>query len=400
MSKTVVPLSKKAALTLTNLSNSTVPICIYSDGSGFEGGIGAAALLHIIDCLARSLRVYLGTIQEHTVYEAEGVGLIMGLHLLNGQSHWLIHPKVMGTDSQAVIKVLKNQHLHSGHYLLDTIHCSTKCLHTKQDGLINSDEKCQALVDGIQWKSKTKGIIDLHLHWVPGHCDFGPNEQADEEAKLATQGSSSNAKFLPQLLCKKLPLSISAFCQENNEKLKKRWQRHWKNSERQNLLRTIDNSAPSKKYLQLISGLDRHQASLIFQLRLGQIGLNQHLFRIHKVESPVCPQCQGIMVESVKHFLLDCPHYRNECHVLQRKLHCNTGSLSFLLSSPVAVMPLLKFGHSTGRFKSFFGKEKDDEIHTNSRRNGELQLEAKKLKSSIRKAVSDKRKHALTQMWC
>ena len=100
----------------------------------------------------------------------------------------------------------------------------------------------------------------------------------------------------------------------------------------------------------------------------------------------------------VRHFLLDCPHYRNECHALHRKLRRNAGSLSFLLSSPVAVLPLLKFVHATGRFKSFFGKEKEDKIHTNSCRNGELQIMAEKLKSSIMKAVSDKHKQVTAQL--
>ena len=156
---------------------------------------------------------------------------------------------------------------------------------------------------------------------MPGHCDFGPNKRADEEAKQATQGSSSDARFLPRMLRKKLPLSVSALHQENNEKLKKKWQRRWKNSKRENLLRTIDNSTLSKKYLRLIAGLDRHQAFLLLQLRLGHIGLNLYLFCIRKVESPACPKCQGVMVESVRHFLLDCPHYKNERHTLQSCLY-------------------------------------------------------------------------------
>ena len=188
----------------------------------------------------------------------------MGLHLLNGLSRRLTHPTVMGTDSQAVIKALKNQSSHPGQYLLNTIHRAAEGLHAKQDGLINNNAHRLALVDGIQWKGKTRGIVNLQLHWAPGHCNFEPNERADEEAKLAAQGSSSDTRFLPQLLCKKLPLSLSMLCQENNEKLKKRRHRCWRNSERENLLRSIDNSTPSKKYLQLISGLDRCQASLIF----------------------------------------------------------------------------------------------------------------------------------------
>ena len=198
---------------------------VYSDGSGFEGGIGASALLYINDRLARTIRIHLGTTKEHTVYEAEGVGLIMGLHLLNGLSHRLTHPTMLGTDSQVVIKALQNQCLHSGQYLLDAIHKSAEQLHAKQDGLINSDERRQAIADGVLWKGRSRGVVDLQLHWVPGHCNFEPNERADEEAKLAAQGSSSDARFLPPILCKKLPLSISALHQENNEKLKKRWQR-------------------------------------------------------------------------------------------------------------------------------------------------------------------------------
>ena len=102
-------------------------------------------------------------------------------------------------------------------------------------------------------------------------------------------------------------------------------------------------------------------------------------------------------METVKNFLLDCPHYRDERHALQRKLRRNTGSLSFL-SSPVAVLPLLKFVHATGCFKSFFGKEKEDKIHTNLRCNRELRIAAEKLELTIRKAVSDKCKQALAQL--
>ena len=146
--KTIIPPSKEVALPLANLTNSTIPVCVYSNRSGFEGGIGAAALLYINDFLARVLQIYLGTIQKHTVYEVEGVSLVMGLHLLNGLSRQLTHPTVIGTDSQAVIKALKNQCLHSGHYLLDAVHHTTEQLHMKQDGLINNIGHQQSLAEG------------------------------------------------------------------------------------------------------------------------------------------------------------------------------------------------------------------------------------------------------------
>jgi hypothetical protein len=73
-----------------------------------------------------------------------------------------------------------------------------------------------------------------------------------------------------------------------------------------------------------------------------------------KLETPSCPHCQGITAELVKHYLLDCPKYNTERHTLQRKLCHNSSSLSFLLSSPVAVKPLLKYDHATGQFKTYF----------------------------------------------
>ena len=113
------------------------PVCVYSDGSGFEGGIGASALLYIKERLVKVLRVYLGSSLEHTVYEAEGIGLVMGLHLLNGLSRQLTQATVLGTDNQAVIKALRNQKSHTGQYLLNAIHKSAEQLHAKQDRLIN-----------------------------------------------------------------------------------------------------------------------------------------------------------------------------------------------------------------------------------------------------------------------
>jgi hypothetical protein len=232
--------------------------------------------------------------------------------------------------------------------------------------------------------------VDLQIHWVPGHCDFGPNEQANVEAKKAAEGNSSDASLLPSFLWKCLPLSISALRQNNISKLKKHWDHRWKSSLRESLLCSIDNSAPSKKYIHLTKPLDRRQSSILFQLRTGHIGLNHHLFRIHKAESPSCPHCQGITVETVKHFLLDCPHYRKERHILQRKLRRNARSLSFLLSNTTAVIPLLKFVHSTGRFKIFFGKDKEDRIQTNARKNAEIRASAAAFEASLHPAFNSR----------
>jgi ribonuclease HI len=369
--KTVIPPSKEDALPLAILSNATAPIRIYSDGSGYEGGIGASALLYIKERLVKVLRVHLGSSLEHTVYEAEGVGLILGLHLLNGLTRRLTQTTILGTDSQAIIKALSNQKSHAGQYILDAIHHSAERLHEKQDRIINREERQSATDAGEVWTGRKRGVVDLQIHWVPGHCDFIPNERADKEAKKAAQGKSSDAKLLPPMLRKRLPLSVPALRQSHNAKLMKRWTRRWKQSPRHRILRSIDSSAPSKKYLRLIKNLDRRQASILFQLRSGHIGLNQHLFRIRRSDTPSCPHCQDNPAESVKHFLLDCPQYARERHELRRKLRRNADSLPFLLSHPSATLPLLKYVHATGRFKPHFGKDPNDSIQTNARRNAE-----------------------------
>jgi hypothetical protein len=62
----------------------------------------------------------------------------------------------------------------------------------------------------------------------------------------------------------------------------------------------------------LISGLDHRWALILFQLHTGHIGLNHYLFCIHKSEAPVCPNCQGLVVETIKHYILKCLQYQQK----------------------------------------------------------------------------------------
>ena len=84
-------------------------------------------------------------------------------------------PQVIGLDSQALIKATENQHPHVGHYILNKIHNAAKKLQAKQDRLFNWKEHAQAIREGEMWNGHTKGIINLHLLWVPGHHNFAPN---------------------------------------------------------------------------------------------------------------------------------------------------------------------------------------------------------------------------------
>ena len=55
---------------------------IYSDGSAHNGEVGAAAILKREGEQARKLHYYLGPKTQHTVHEAELIGILLGLYLI------------------------------------------------------------------------------------------------------------------------------------------------------------------------------------------------------------------------------------------------------------------------------------------------------------------------------
>ena len=77
---------------------------LYSDGSGLDGQVGAAAVLFIQGGDPKVVRFHLGTTADHTVYEAELVGLLLALHLLRGKQG--MTRAVIHLDNHAVLHVL------------------------------------------------------------------------------------------------------------------------------------------------------------------------------------------------------------------------------------------------------------------------------------------------------
>jgi len=153
--------SKEKALEVAEKIERIHPVQVFCDGSGFEGGIGASAVLYVNNQVAKILHYHLGSEKEHTVYEAEGVGITMALHLLKSRNRQITRPISICSDSQALLKALDNQRPHAGHYILDKIHDLAEELHAKQDGLLNRAERREMISSGRTWKGKTKGIINL-----------------------------------------------------------------------------------------------------------------------------------------------------------------------------------------------------------------------------------------------
>jgi hypothetical protein len=122
---------------------------------------------------------------------------------------------------------------------------------------------------------------------------------------------------------------------------------------------------PSNAFLKLISPLSKKQASLLTGLRTGHIALNDHLNRIKRADSPMCPHCPTA-IESVKHYILDCPHYARERQVLRNLLGRQAGEIPTLLMDEKAVKALMTYVEATGRLKETYG-----EVIITPKRNGQ-----------------------------
>ncbi len=158
---------------------------IYTDGSAHGGNVGAAAVLTMNGRKAKTLRYKLGMPSEHTVFEAELVGLLLGLHLIQTgiKESALI---TVGIDNQAVLRALTSKLDKPGHYLAaEAIKMATK-LHAS--------------------KGKKHKLV---LRWTAGHIGIEGNEEADKEAKKAAEGQTSNLEELPSIVKKKLKRSKS-----------------------------------------------------------------------------------------------------------------------------------------------------------------------------------------------
>lgn len=301
---------------------------VYSDGSGLDGQVGASAVLLRHGREPRFLHFHLGRLSHHTVYEAELVGLLLGVHLLRTESDACL-PSSINVDNQSALKAPSTAAAHSGQHLVDEFLRLAKALKRERGSL------------GYR----------LELRWVAGHEGIPGNEMADGGAKAAAGGLSSPTADLPSILHSRLPYNASALIQSFMSKIKASWADEWAASSRAQQFRRIGPSLPSKSFLKLIDipALRRAGSSILFQLRSDHVPLNHYLHRFGRVASSRCPAC-GTLDETVSHFLLECPKYRYERCLLQKACRVRHLALDILLDRQCNILPLLTFIHDTRRF--------------------------------------------------
>ena len=167
---------------------------------------GAAAILYKDNAITGMLRYHLGLLEQHTTFEAELIGILLGL--------WLIRQELdadlesLKADSQVAIQALNMHRAGLGSHILDKIHKLSESL-------------CISSISDLQ----------LRVSWISRHDRVAGNESVDKEAKAAAKGDSSPCHELPLLLqSDPLPVSITTAKQHFRVKLANEWRTLWAKS--------------------------------------------------------------------------------------------------------------------------------------------------------------------------
>lgn len=116
------------------IAHANADITIFTDGSAYEGGVGAAAILTKAWRCPRQMQLHLGKTDKYTIYTGEVVGLLLGAHLLKTEtSHF--ESVVFAVDNQATILSLHAHKPAPSHLLLDDFEKQIKTLRETHERL-------------------------------------------------------------------------------------------------------------------------------------------------------------------------------------------------------------------------------------------------------------------------
>ncbi|KUM55612.1 hypothetical protein ACN42_g11637 [Penicillium freii] len=267
---------------------SRLSVRLYTDGSGYQGGIGAAVYPVHPNAQDDSRLCNMGTDDDATVYAAELRAIEMALEIIkekstNDNNSWRDRLAERGatifTDNQAALRAIRNPRMPSGQVYL---------------------EGCLRL---LEW-SDNEGI-QVELRWIPAHEGIPGNEIADMLAKTAAtqkaniqQTNTNHNRFI------RLAAAASkSIKQESSIAWEKEWTKGGIRRTARRTRRLID--VPNKSNLLYWKGLRKATTSVLIQLRTGIIGLAEYLCKIKKTDSPRCKCDLGN--QSVRHVLLECP---------------------------------------------------------------------------------------------
>lgn len=292
-------------------------IIIFTDGSASEEGGGAAA---VSTALHKSCSV--DTTSIFSNHEMELLGILLASQL-----------------AKEIIKDNTNQSL-------------TLSIFSDNQGVLRLVQDTPRASSGQHIVIKIQTLlrqlppnITIKLFWTPGHAGIELNEKADTLAKQATTDQQNSYQ---------LPASLGS--------LKKK-------------VKVYSNPkffpfrpgsrlfvTKPKDIAETLMNMEKGRSAVISQLRAGHSPLNDHLFKRHLVDSPLCNEC-GTR-ETTEHFLIFCRKYRKarwsfRKNLREEEVRVNWNNAAKLLDTPKVFYLLSDFVLETQRFTFFHSYDQD-----------------------------------------
>ena len=128
------------------------------------------------------------------------------------------------------------------------------------------------------------------------------------------------------------------------------WRKLWTHSDKAGHLRRILSREGTEAGPKLYNNIaDRRSVLTLVQLRTGYCALNKYLHRIGKKDSPKCTCTHGI--ESVEHYLLDCPKYQVQRAELREAVNPGDITVAKLLENCKTFNHTMEYIRATGRME-------------------------------------------------
>lgn len=244
---TVIHKDKMAAKSahdhLLNSKSQSENLVIYTDGSGINRKIGAAAVGP-----NATWNSFLGPAKSFTVYSAELYGIYLATEMTL-QTHYNPKSLITCVDSQSAIRAIGQPKNKSGQHILYQIVHNVDIL-------------------------RLRGFA-VELHWGPAHIGIEGNEPADKSAKEATgwklkklrrgktreedtESTAAKGKYVKELLLSKKTQLLFRSREE--------WKQKWSTKTRGWALHKLEPSS-RKGIVELHLGLTKELSALVIQMR-------------------------------------------------------------------------------------------------------------------------------------